>query len=128
VKHLAAQIDATPLADFLKGLEGASPEKSLLVLYTGNTQAHLEPCGCFIGQSGGLPRRATAVSLIRKQGFSPLLVDLGNLLPSEGSKMKSGAQEEIVLSELKNAAQVGRGFCPPLRGIQINKKQFIIQN
>lgn len=65
-KQQAAHIHATPLADFLKQLEGASPQETFLVLYTGNTQAHLEPCGCFIGQSGGLPRRATAVSRIRE--------------------------------------------------------------
>ena len=58
-----------------------------MVLYTGNTQAHLEPCGCFVGQSGGLPRRATAISQISARGFSPLTIDLGDVLPSEGPKM-----------------------------------------
>ncbi len=89
-KQQAAQIDATPLADFMKALEQTSPEKTLLVLYTGNTQAHLEPCGCFIGQSGGLPRRATAVSRIQAVGFLPLLVDLGGILPSEFTRMQPG--------------------------------------
>ncbi|MBI3336316.1 hypothetical protein HYZ98_01975, partial [Candidatus Peregrinibacteria bacterium] len=97
-KQQAAQIDATPLADFLKELEQTSPEKTLLVLYTGNTQAHLEPCGCFIGQSGGLPRRAAAVKRIREKGFDPLLVDLGGLLPSEASKMPESSFQEVALS------------------------------
>lgn len=97
-KQQAAQIEATPLADFLTQLEGASPEKTLLVLYTGNTQAHLEPCGCFIGQSGGLPRRAAALSLIRERGFSLLLVDLGGILPAEVPRLKPSALQEIALA------------------------------
>ena len=88
VKHEASQINAIPLNDFLGQLKGTSPQETLLVLYTGSTQGHLEPCGCFIGQSGGLPRRATAISSIRAQGFSPLLVDLGGILPTKASKMK----------------------------------------
>lgn len=88
VKHEASQINAIPLNDFLGQLKATSPQKTLLVLYTGSTQGHLEPCGCFIGQSGGLPRRATAISSIRAQGFSPLLVDLGGILPTKEPKMK----------------------------------------
>ena len=88
IKHEASQINAIRLNDFLGQLKGTSPQETLLVLYTGSTQGHLEPCGCFIGQSGGLPRRATAISSIRAQGFSPLLVDLGGILPTQESKMK----------------------------------------
>ena len=88
VKHEASQINAIPLNDFLGQLKGLSPQETLLVLSTGSTQGHLEPCGCFIGQSGGLPRRATAISSIRAQGFSPLLVDLGGILPTKEPKMK----------------------------------------
>ncbi len=88
VKHEASQINAIPLNDFLRQLKDTSPQKTLLMLYTGSTQGHLEPCGCFIGQSGGLPRRATAISSIRAQGFSPLLVDLGGILPTKEPKMK----------------------------------------
>ncbi len=88
VKHEAAQINAIPLSDFLRQLKAISPQKTLLVLYTGSTEGHLEPCGCFIGQSGGLPRRATAISSIRAHGFSPLLVDIGGILPTKEPKMK----------------------------------------
>lgn len=97
-KQKAAEIDAIPLADFLKGLEQSSPEGALMVLYTGNTQAHLEPCGCFVGQSGGLPRRATAISQIAARGFSPLTIDLGDILPSEVPKMAQSTFEEIAAS------------------------------
>jgi len=88
VKHEASQINAIPLNEFLASLKATPPEKTLLVLYTGSTHGHLEPCGCFIGQSGGLPRRATALASIRAQGVSPLLVDLGGVLPTKDSKMK----------------------------------------
>ena len=97
-KQKAAEIDAIPLTDFLKGLEQTSPERTLMVLYTGSAQAHLEPCGCFVGQSGGLPRRATAISQISAKGFSPLTIDLGSLLPSEVPKMGQSAVEEIAAS------------------------------
>ena len=93
-KQTAAQIRATPLKGFLQQLEQTSPDQTVLVLFTGNTQAHLEPCGCFIGQSGGLPRRATAISGIRDEGFSPLLVDLGGFLPVEPEQMKSDVFEQ----------------------------------
>ncbi len=97
-KQKAAEIDAIPFADFLKDLDQTSPEQTLMVLYTGNTQAHLEPCGCFVGQSGGLPRRATAISQIAAKGFSPLTIDLGSVLPSEVPKMAQSAFEEIAAS------------------------------
>ncbi|MCY4567251.1 MAG: multiheme c-type cytochrome, partial [Candidatus Poribacteria bacterium] len=50
-----------------------------VILYTGGTQSHLEPCGCYQEQSGGLPRRAYIVEQIRKGGFPTLLVDAGNI-------------------------------------------------
>ena len=96
-KQTAAQIHATPLKNFLQKLEQTSPDQTVLVLFTGNTQAHLEPCGCFIGQSGGLPRRATAISGAIDKGFSPLLVDLGGFLPIEPEQMKSDVFEQITL-------------------------------
>ena len=93
-KQHAAQIHATPLKGFLQQLDQVSPDQTVLILFTGNTQAHLEPCGCFIGQSGGLPRRATAISGIREKGFSPLLVDLGGFLPVEPEQMKPNVFEQ----------------------------------
>ena len=87
-KHLASQIQATSLADALQQLQQISPDSTQLLLFTGNTQAQLEPCGCFIGQSGGLPRRAEAISALRASGFSPVLVDLGGIQPSQHPSMK----------------------------------------
>ena len=96
-KQLAAQLQATSLASYLQELKQMSPDRVLL-LFTGNTQAQLEPCGCFIGQSGGLPRRAKAISRIRENGFSPLLVDLGGIQPSHPPNMKPHAFEAADLS------------------------------
>lgn len=88
-KQLAARIHATSLADYLQQLKQVSPDSTQLLLFTGNTQAQLEPCGCFIGQSGGLPRRAKAISALRESGFSPILVDLGGIQPSRPPSIKS---------------------------------------
>ena len=87
-KQLASQIQATSLADYIQQLKQISPDNTQLLLFTGNTQSQLEPCGCFIGQSGGLPRRAKVISHIRENGFSPILVDLGGIQPSQLSSMK----------------------------------------
>ena len=97
-KQLAAQIQATPLTDYLHRLKQLSPDSTHLLLFTGNTQAQLEPCGCFIGQSGGLPRRAKAISHIRENGFSPVVVDLGGIQPSQPPIMKTHSFEADDLS------------------------------
>ena len=52
---------------------------SVVILYTGGTKSHLEPCGCYQEQSGGLPRRAHLVEQLRQHGFSIFLVDAGNI-------------------------------------------------
>ena len=97
-KHLASQIQAASLGDYLHQLKQVSPDDTPLLLFTGNTQAQLEPCGCFIGQSGGLPRRAKAISRIRENGFSPLLVDLGGIQPSQPPSMKLSSSASVNLS------------------------------
>ena len=94
-KQLASQIHATSLADYLHQLQQMSPDRVQLLLFTGNTQAQLEPCGCFIGQSGGLPRRAKAISHIRENGFLPLLIDLGGIQPAQHPSMKTHSLETI---------------------------------
>ena len=101
IKHSAAQLTAVPLNEFLASLKTTAPEKTLIVLYTGSTHGLLEPCGCFIGQSGGLSRRATAISSIRSQGFSPVVVDIGSILPVQESEMKHGGQ--LIAASLENA-------------------------
>ena len=78
VKQQARPVFGEPLETVLSQLRsGESP--SVVILYTGGTKSHLEPCGCYQEQSGGLPRRAYVVERIRQQGFPTLLVDAGNI-------------------------------------------------
>ena len=78
VKHQARTVFGDRLETVLSELESGEPP-SVVILYTGDTQSHLEPCGCYQEQSGGLPRRAYVVDQIRKHGFPTLLVDAGNI-------------------------------------------------
>ena len=78
VKQQARPVFGERLETVLSELRsGESP--SVIILYTGGTKSHLEPCGCYQEQSGGLPRRAYIVEQIRKGGFPTLLVDAGNI-------------------------------------------------
>ena len=78
VKQQARTVPGDRLETVLSELESGEPP-SLIVLYTGRTESHLEPCGCYQEQSGGLPRRAYAVEQIRERGFPTLLVDAGDI-------------------------------------------------
>ncbi len=78
MKQQARTVFGDQLETVLSELETGKPP-SVVVLYTGGTQSHLEPCGCYQEQSGGLPRRAHVVDQIRKRGFPTLLVDAGNI-------------------------------------------------
>jgi len=64
--------------------ELATDGESVTILYTGNTMGSLEPCGCYVGQSGGVARRATVVDAMRDAGLVPLLVDVGTWSESRG--------------------------------------------
>ena len=78
VKQKARPVFGERLETVLSELKnGESP--SVIILYTGGTKSHLEPCGCYQEQSGGLPRRAHLVEQIRQYGFPTLLVDAGNI-------------------------------------------------
>ena len=77
-KQQARPVVGDRLETVLLALESGAPP-SVVILYTGGTQSHLEPCGCYHEQSGGLPRRAHVVDQIRKRGFPTLLVDAGNI-------------------------------------------------
>ena len=79
VKQHARPVIGERLETVLSALEsGVQP--SMVILYTGSTQSHLEPCGCYHEQSGGLPRRAYVVEQFRKHGYPTLLVDAGEHL------------------------------------------------
>ena len=82
VKQQARMVVGDRLETVLSELESGAPP-SVVILYTGDTQSHLEPCGCYQEQSGGLPRRAYVVDEIRRRGFPTLLVDAGNIFDGE---------------------------------------------
>ncbi|MXZ01395.1 hypothetical protein F4Y93_12405 [Candidatus Poribacteria bacterium] len=78
MKQQARPVFGDSLENVLSALKsGESP--SAVILYTGGTKSHLEPCGCYQEESGGLPRRAYVVDQIRKLGFPTFLVDTGNI-------------------------------------------------
>ena len=78
IKQQARPIFGERLEVILSELKDREPP-SVVILYTGGTKSHLEPCGCYQEQSGGLPRRAYVVDQIRQNGFPTLLVDAGNI-------------------------------------------------
>ena len=78
VKQQARPVFGERLETVLSELKSGEPP-SVVILYTGGTKSHLEPCGCYQEQSGGLPRRAYIVEQIRHHGFPTLLVDAGNI-------------------------------------------------
>ena len=82
VKQQARPVSGDRLETVLSALESGAPP-ALVVLYTGGTKSHLEPCGCYQEQSGGLPRRAYVVEQFRKHGFPTLLVDAGNIFDGD---------------------------------------------
>ena len=77
-KQQARPVFGDRLETVFSELESDEPP-SVVILYTGGTKSHLEPCGCYQEESGGLPRRAYAVDQFRKRGFETLLVDAGNI-------------------------------------------------
>ena len=78
MKEQARPVFGEQLEIVLSELRGGEPP-SVVILHTGDTKSHLEPCGCYQEQSGGLPRRAYIVNRIRQFGVSTLLVDAGNI-------------------------------------------------
>ena len=78
VKQQARPVFGERLETVLSELKSSEPS-SVVILYTGGTKSHLEPCGCYQEQSGGLPRRAYIVEQIREHGFPTFLVDAGNI-------------------------------------------------
>ena len=82
VKQQARPILGEPLDTVLSNLNCIDPP-SMIILYTGNTKSHLEPCGCYHEQSGGLSRRAYAIEQIRQFGYPTFVVDAGNIFDGQ---------------------------------------------
>ena len=82
VKQQARTVFGERLETVLSELQSGKPP-SVVILYTGDTKSHLEPCGCYQEQSGGLARRAYVVEQFRELGVPTLLVDAGNIFDGE---------------------------------------------
>lgn len=81
------------LREAARELDAISPDEAirlalgdaLVILYTGDTRGHLEPCGCYSGQSGGIPRRNAVIAQFRAEGIDPLVVDAGGLADGDAA-------------------------------------------
>lgn len=59
--------------------------ESLSIIYSGNLDGELEPCGCSAeGNFGGIKRRATLLQRLRKETPNLLVVSAGGLLSTDG--------------------------------------------
>ncbi len=72
-----------------ESLKKASSTPVIHVLFTGEENGYLEPCGCSEVQLGGLPKRHTLINHLRKNDENWILLSLGDL-PG-----KVGRQDEI---------------------------------
>jgi len=58
--------------------------ESLLIVFSGEENGNLEPCGCYEGQIGGISRRYTLIDSFRKKKDVILPVSLGDLPKNVG--------------------------------------------
>ena len=72
-------------------------EPAINIIFTGEENGYLEPCGCSEKELGGLPRRHTLVNRLRKKDENWILLSLGDL-PG-----KVGRQDEIKMETILRA-------------------------
>lgn len=64
-------------------------ETPLTIIYSGNLDGELEPCGCSDeGNLGGIKRRATTLDKIKKENPLAVIISAGGLITSEGANDK----------------------------------------
>jgi 2',3'-cyclic-nucleotide 2'-phosphodiesterase (5'-nucleotidase family) len=67
------------------GIPPAWANNSLSIIYSGNLDGELEPCGCSAeGNFGGIKRRATLLQQLRKATPELVVLSTGGLLSSDG--------------------------------------------
>lgn len=87
----------------LFGFSAVAREVSVNIVYSGNLDGELEPCGCTEeGNLGGIKRRATILDNARREQPGTIVLSTGGLISSDGSvdRLKS----EYIL---KGFAQLG---------------------
>lgn len=80
--------------------EIASTKDGISVFYTSNRQGEVEPCGCQMGQIGGIDRFWTFLSKNRELGSASLFVDAGDTFFSASQVSKFRQDQEKYRSEL----------------------------
>jgi len=86
----------------LSSCDQERPESDLVLLYTGNVNGYIEPCGCVAGQIGGIDRIAGFIEGQRKElGDRALFIDTGDLF-AEGIIDDANTRDQL--------AHKGRGF------------------
>ena len=78
-------------------LNKASPSPTIHVVFTGEENGYLEPCGCSEVQLGGFPKRHTLINPLRGKDENWILLSLGDL-PG-----KVGRQDEIKMETALDA-------------------------
>ena len=80
------------------------PQRWLSFAYTGRTDGFLENCGCKVNQSGGVARRASALTRFRRKYPDALVLDAGDafLRPQQQSGLDplSAAEQGLVAEVL----------------------------
>lgn len=73
------------LAVILVGISPVLASEPLTLIYSGNLDGELEPCGCSAeGNLGGIKRRATMLAQLRNENPNVVVVSAGGLLSSDG--------------------------------------------
>lgn len=73
----------------------SGPKPVAVLLFTGQQDGHLEPCGCSEGQKGGLARRLDLIRRLEKRKTPLLKFDLGSLI-QDPATARGGEEEEKI--------------------------------
>ena len=88
----------------LMPLGAMAAPKRLVLLFTGDNQGEIAPCGCKQEPMGGLARRKTAIAAERARGVPLLLLDAGNALFRDTGRTQDDKflqRAELVLEQME---------------------------
>ncbi len=103
-----AALAALAAAGFLTSRR-ALPGGRVQVFFTSQIGGAIAPCGCAQAQTGGNPRRATALRQKRLPGDSTVLVDSGNFVGQRFRLQEFGFSDPYPFQEMHNVA-LARGL------------------
>ncbi len=81
-----------------------------VLLFTGNWQGHLEPCGCTDVQLGGIDRRSETIKRIAPDKHSRLMVDSGPLIT--GGNRQSKLKLDVLIRSMAHLGYDGISLTP----------------